>query len=105
LDLKEPGTNQVFCYVAPDGGLNVQYYENAVWGGEPVRKSIAPGVNIEQGMLQTIDFINSQQFSARWDGLLRPPVTANYTISLEAAFTRKAMLLLDSRHYVACRCV
>lgn len=83
LDFQEAGIHQVWCYTERQGGLNVRYYDNAVWDGEPLHKGVSDGVNVRSVADVAAVVPGTEHVSLWWDGQLRIPLTANYTISFD----------------------
>lgn len=63
-------------------GLSAEYFQNETLEGEPVLTRIDPDINFNWRLDSPADEIESNHFSARWQGKLTPPVTGNYILSI-----------------------
>ncbi|OLP82331.1 Alpha-amylase [Symbiodinium microadriaticum] len=88
LKFEKAGYHKVFCSTAARGGMNVEYRDT---DGSTFRR-VVEGVNISALDQLPVD---EQGGSARWDALLYPPTSANYTLILVCR-GRDAVLIFNS---------
>ncbi|CAE7600377.1 rsgI3 [Symbiodinium natans] len=88
LKFERIGYHKVFCSTAVRGGMNVEYRDT---DGSILRR-VEQGINISAPEQMPMD---EEGGAARWDALLYPPRSANYTLIL-ACRGRDAVLIFNN---------
>ena len=68
LDFRQSGTHKVSCSVTRRGGVNVQYYGNAVWEDGPLLQEVVGSISIPSISSIPVLAPERDHVSARWDG-------------------------------------
>lgn len=65
-------------------GLSASFFNNTEFGGAPVAKRTDSQVDFDWGFSSPCKQVKQDDFSARWQGELVPPVNGRYTFALRA---------------------
>ncbi len=91
----------------PDGsghGLVAEYFDNAELEGQPKLRRVEARPHLEPGMTDrgVAGADPRRGYSARWTGVLRPPVTGDYAFVPRGGFGRPAMrIFLEDKELLA----
>lgn len=77
-------------------GLRVDYFNNKNLDGIPAQTGTDPVIDFSWGWAAPAEGINKGNYSVRWTGMLRPPVSGTYKIGM-AVFGAGARLYLNNK--------
>jgi len=87
-------------------GLKASYYENPVFGGEPVKETVDPEIDFTWMSQSPLGQVGDGKYSVRWTGKLIPPETRVYQLRMTnddlARLYLDGQLLLESWYDTSC---